>query len=618
MAGEGGPLSRLVAAVRRKSRLSNASRQRLLRFRRGSDREPRRKNSEKTMRFTNLSLLGLVLLVTACGSTNDEGPATGGSSSAAGSTAVGGHSAATGGKSTAGTSHTGGSSAPGSSATGGVTSSGGAGTAATGGASSSGGSSPGGSSNSGGSPATGGSNAAGTSNLGGTSPGGSSATGGSKATGGSSTTAGATSTGGRTATSGSTTVGGTSTAGGTGATGGMSNTGGTAATAGASSIAGAFATGGGSAQAGATSNTGGTSSSIGGATSSTGGVTGIGGSAVATGGTSSETGGTASTGGLAAAGGETATGGATASGGVTATGGLASTGGASAAGGGGGTGAVAGWTCDPAVYNKGDNVCDCGCGAHDPDCDAVAANPPDGSNCAGDSSSPDCCTTFTLTGSCVRTSTGFPYDALNQNDNSHCLDVPAGWTCAYVYYGDNACDCGCGVVDLNCSHGNDPSSCKRTGLDGSCAAIDGQSVISSNDIGLCQPTVPNGWKCSLSYYNDGICHCGCGIPDPDCGSNNAAACQFCVDEGSCASVAQLDCTAISDADNSKCKPGTWTCKFGSATERDGSCDCGCGVLDPDCDATSPTSTQCATCGYPGSCAVSCDQISPTNPAICGD
>jgi hypothetical protein len=66
--------------------------------------------------------------------------------------------------------------------------------------------------------------------------------------------------------------------------------------------------------------------------------------------------------------------------------------------------------------------------------------------------------------------------------------------------------------------------------------------------------VPPGWTCPVSFYGgaDG-CHCGCGVLDPDCVDNTAAACQYCGDEGSCNPIGS---TCPGDLDPDK----NWLCE----------------------------------------------------------
>jgi hypothetical protein len=67
------------------------------------------------------------------------------------------------------------------------------------------------------------------------------------------------------------------------------------------------------------------------------------------------------------------------------------------------------------------------------------------------------------------------------------------------------------------------------------------------------------------------------------------------------------------ADNALCRP--WTCSPNYLGGGDG-CDCGCGLIDPDC--ASAASGACAFCTESGSCAEagSCADIAPANNGTC--
>jgi hypothetical protein len=102
------------------------------------------------------------------------------------------------------------------------------------------------------------------------------------------------------------------------------------------------------------------------------------------------------------------------------------------------------------------------------------------------------------------------------------------------------------------------------------------------------------WTCQASRYDDGdSCDCGCGIVDPDCEDESAQSCDACSQLGSCALAA---CPSnIVAADNSQCGvPAGWLC--GSAYYGDGFCDCGCGVLDSDCESKTDTCSSCPLLG----------------------
>jgi hypothetical protein len=237
----------------------------------------------------------------------------------------------------------------------------------------------------------------------------------------------------------------------------------------------------------------------------------------------------------------------------------------------------AGWTCASRVYDDGTS-CDCGCGVSDRDCDEddLAA-----------------CDTCAIIGSCsFRDCPG----SIDPDDNSQCF-IPVGWSCNTFDYGDGICDCGCGVKDVDCpstsiddcefcSHGCNFESCPGT--------------IDEENNAFCT-TPPFNWNCAARFYNDGdICHCGCGALDPDCEPFGADDCDRCNVEGSCSGQ---ECPGLIDpAFIGACiqpdPPPEWTCDsfyYGDG----GGCDCGCGALDPDCRGTTPAA--CDGCWHCGEC-----------------
>jgi hypothetical protein len=65
--------------------------------------------------------------------------------------------------------------------------------------------------------------------------------------------------------------------------------------------------------------------------------------------------------------------------------------------------------------------------------------------------------------------------------------VPANWACDPSYYGDNACDCGCAAVDIDCAD-NTLASCEWCNDDGSCSATDCQGgEINPANNAVCLP-----------------------------------------------------------------------------------------------------------------------------------
>jgi len=272
------------------------------------------------------------------------------------------------------------------------------------------------------------------------------------------------------------------------------------------------------------------------------------------------------------------------------------------------------WTCDVTLYSALDG-CDCGCGAHDPDCDDPTA------------------TVFgCLTGdTCSETDTCMGNGA-----------IPAGWTCAADHYAmKDGCNCKCGAYDPDCDSqaGGHQSGCSW-----------GQSCSEDGMVCVYDLAAP-GWTCSPYTYavGDG-CDCNCGIRDPDCDSSGQVTIgcsvgQTCGDDGACAwngvpaqwtceaalwgdgehcdcgcGAADKDCEnsdlpVLNCAANQRCDgaglcdgsraPGNWTCEpsFYNGGDRDG-CDCGCGTYDPDCAAHTGRTFGCPSgisCGLDGAC-----------------
>ncbi len=186
------------------------------------------------------------------------------------------------------------------------------------------------------------------------------------------------------------------------------------------------------------------------------------------------------------------------------------------------------WTCTDTKF-AGDGLCDCNCGAYDPDCD-------DGDNtvigCAGNeicyygecrakcdalSNVPVGCTT----GICV---VDVPDDLCN--DAPDIADPAAlGGLCtvdtAYVCNVENTialglCD---NTEDRTCR----PLCASRADCnDGEfCYTIAG-GYIDGMGKGYCMPGIPPGWLCDEAEYDDGVtCNCDCGDVDPDCSINDA-------------------------------------------------------------------------------------------------
>ena len=131
--------------------------------------------------------------------------------------------------------------------------------------------------------------------------------------------------------------------------------------------------------------------------------------------------------------------------------------------------------------------------------------------------------------------------------------------------------------------------------------------------------VIEGWTCNQLFFGDGDCDCGCGVTDSDCADMTVESCEFCNDEGSC-DITGAACPGIIDPDNNAVcdttPPAGWTCE--AVAYADGTCDCGCGVIDAlDCADFSVES--CVECNGTGSCAeggADCSAISPVNNPEC--
>jgi hypothetical protein len=331
-------------------------------------------------------------------------------------------------------------------------------------------------------------------------------------------------------------------------------------------------------------------------------------------------------------------------------GGVAVSGGASGSAGSGGSPVVAGWTCDNSYFDDG--KCDCGCGAADADCersDSVAecercncaggcpgrVNPEETARCLpppslwsctpsryGDGVECDCgcgvrdidCEDGSVESCDVcygfrGCANGTCPSNVAPDDNAECA-TPLSFLCDARLYGDDRCDCGCGVVDVDCESAN-AEACELCPDEG-CAYGMCSLIMADNNAACSEP--PSHWVCPVRLYDDGSqCDCGCGFPDPDCSDNLIAACDKCNDVGSCSGQA---CPGTIDPNaNERCEqpppPEGWTCDDNSYA--DGyQCDCGCGVFDLDCRTSTLESCEQCRCGH-GSCP---DWLDPEDPTKC--
>lgn len=238
--------------------------------------------------------------------------------------------------------------------------------------------------------------------------------------------------------------------------------------------------------------------------------------------------------------------------------------------------APAGWTCANDLYFD-QSTCHCGCGEVDADCE---------------SDDPAECDSCNSGGSC---SAGICPGSIHPEDNTIC-DLPEAWICPAWTYGNGVCNCGCGVLDRDCES-ESIEACDT--CSGGCSNEGCPGIIDVEDNTICTG-VPAAWSCADRFYGDGsLCHCGCGVLDPDCASTDGDVCDRCGFEGSCS---RQECPGTIDPDdNTSCRrpdpPADWICGYYSYG--DGySCDCGCGAVDIDCRTDSID--ECTNCGVCGS------------------
>jgi hypothetical protein len=250
------------------------------------------------------------------------------------------------------------------------------------------------------------------------------------------------------------------------------------------------------------------------------------------------------------------------------------------------------WNCAQRLYHDG-SVCDCGCGDVDPDCTGGGIDTCDKCD------SPGSCSVLACPG------------LIDTEQNSRCTrpQPPEGWLCYQGLYGDAYCDCGCGVIDIDCL-GTSADLCEHCGrCSGDCQNLDPADPLQ------CKPA-PSGWTCNEEHYFDYQCDCGCGILDPWCNtSTDLYACTEFPEEGCSGGNKSL----IDRMHNERCTvtiPSAWKCV--RAYYDDGVCDCGCGVADPDC--SSKLVGACGNCSDNGGCSTtSCPgSINATDNTRCGN
>ena len=343
---------------------------------------------------------------------------------------------------------------------------------------------------------------------------------------------------------------------------------------------------------------GGNGGGTGGVGSGGAGAVGTGGGPGSGGAGAAGTGGGAGHGGAGAVGtgGGPGSGGSSGNGGATAgSGGAGGTTGGVGGGGAGGHGGFAGAGAPGAYWESCD--CDCVCAKGSGHVNGQSCHAPSGQTC-------DCNLACNTT--CVGSGLGV---AKSGAGNCTTTKVPSFWTCNLSAYGTgDGCNCGCGVVDPDCTSAARSACLEPCQSTGSCATA--CLLVDANNNARCAAT-PASWTCAPFFFGDGYCDCGCGTVDTDChGDSSTGKCDDCNRIGACSTT----CDQVNGNNNGVCTVPGWTCKP-SAYGDGGACDCGCGVVDPDCPDDS--SNSCQICVEPGSCATtSCAQIAGSLNSTC--
>jgi hypothetical protein len=201
------------------------------------------------------------------------------------------------------------------------------------------------------------------------------------------------------------------------------------------------------------------------------------------------------------------------------------------------------------------------------------------------------------------------------------LEDLTDWTCdPLLLDAGDGCDCLCGFIDNDCGAEPFPAfgcpgpgfacsqtgecvcapqcngkKCGEDGCGGTCGSCLENWVC--NGEGTCvDPNVTPVWTCDPEYFEDTLCDCECGIPDPACEDNpfmtfNCSSGYGCSPEGKCICIPDCD-------DKDPCEPDGcgWlcnTCPVETPFCVDGACTAKCS---PDC-----TTAECGDDGCGGSC-----------------
>lgn len=97
----------------------------------------------------------------------------------------------------------------------------------------------------------------------------------------------------------------------------------------------------------------------------------------------------------------------------------------------------------------------------------------------------------------------------DERDAERCGTFAARWGT------DNVCQCGCTAdrksVDPDCFYYSNYHRARDGQVVGECTGVDTWCTAHSAEC------TPDAWHCALAAYADGrVCHCGCGLADPDC------------------------------------------------------------------------------------------------------
>jgi hypothetical protein len=165
-------------------------------------------------------------------------------------------------------------------------------------------------------------------------------------------------------------------------------------------------------------------------------------------------------------------------------------------------------------------------------------------------------------------------------------------------------------VDVDCDDETSDACERCTACSDPTVPCSGSANVAADDNREC-----SGWTCPSRWYGaDDGCDCGCGTLDADCPSNDPSECDFC-DACGDGNVPCWDSPRVDSADNTVCE-AVWECDPSFYGTGDG-CDCGCGLMDPDCDSALGSACRyCELCiGTDDNCA-SNPAVDPNHNALC--